>query len=397
LSKHQINRRGQKHILIGVSWNKPQIVTETLFALMVKKQPPVHISDVYLFTTSIGKQVAWSKLGGPEGQIAKFCREYGFPARSISFDPDHIITIKRGNQELNDIRTTDDNLLVRSQLVGFVKSLTEDPHTVLHCAMGGGRRTMSAYMMLAMILWGRPDDTLTNVLIPQEFHSNSDFFFPPKKSKPIALLDAKGQLVVAETGDAAIELAEIQVPRLRTLLGERSKTLRDIDKLIPALQITIETSEPASPELQVNLNQGAVWFDDERVNLHAFRLALFAYLAQTKASYCVRDDLQVCGSCRECFQSPDEIDRNRFADTFGLVTSQKSKASGQAEEKAAEYRKGRGLDQERLRSEFTKINNTVSPLSTSLRITSDKRKGQTVYGLALDKNDIRIVPPANEK
>ena len=360
---------------------------------MVQKQPPVHISDVYLFTTSIGKQVAWSKLGGPEGQIAKFCREYGFPVRSISFNPDHIITIKSGNQELNDIRTTEDNLLVRNQLVGFVKSLAEDPNNVLHCAMGGGRRTMSAYLMLAMILWGRPDDTLTNVLIPQEFHSNSDFFFPPKKSRPIALLDTKGQLVVAETGDARIELAEILVPRLRTLLGERSKTLTDIDELIPAIQIKIEKREPA---LQVNLDQGAVWFDEERINLHAFRLALFAYFAQTKASYCVREDLDACGSCCECFQSADDIDWNRFADTFSLVTSEKSKGSGQAEEKAAEYRKGRGLDQERLRSEFTKINKTVSPLSTSLRITSDKRKGQTVYGLALDKNDIRIVSPAKQ-
>ena len=48
MSKDQKNRRGQRHLLIALSGTKPQIVTETLFALMVKKQPTVQISDVYL-------------------------------------------------------------------------------------------------------------------------------------------------------------------------------------------------------------------------------------------------------------------------------------------------------------------------------------------------------------
>ena len=49
-----MNTKPRQHILVSVMGQTPQIVTETLYALMVKRTPPVPISAVYIVTTSKG-------------------------------------------------------------------------------------------------------------------------------------------------------------------------------------------------------------------------------------------------------------------------------------------------------------------------------------------------------
>ncbi|HMX29389.1 MAG TPA: CRISPR-associated ring nuclease Csm6, partial [Blastocatellia bacterium] len=168
----QTNRRqtaSKQHILVAVTGNTPQIVTETLYVMAIARKPPVPISAVYILTTAKGAEIAWSRLGGPDGAIAALQREYEL-GWEIAFSREHILVFKRRNEDgtetpLEDIRSSADNETLASELLGFVKALNSDPNVVLHCSLGGGRRTMSAYMMLALMMYGREDDELTHVVI----------------------------------------------------------------------------------------------------------------------------------------------------------------------------------------------------------------------------------------
>ena len=64
----------KRHILVAVTGNTPQIVTETLYVLAVAQRPPVPISAVYILTTARGAEIAWAKLGGEQGAIAALQR-----------------------------------------------------------------------------------------------------------------------------------------------------------------------------------------------------------------------------------------------------------------------------------------------------------------------------------
>jgi CRISPR-associated protein (TIGR02584 family) len=120
---------------------------------------------------------------------------------------------------MEDIRTSADNEQMAAQLLGFVKGLTADPNVVLHCSLGGGRRTMTAYMMLALTMYGREEDRLTHVLVPEVFETNPDFFFPPAKPQVLPVRLEGNRLGTVNTRDAQVELAEIPFVRLRSALG----------------------------------------------------------------------------------------------------------------------------------------------------------------------------------
>ena len=65
MTSHQSQNPSTKHILVTLSGNTPQIVTETLFALRIKEGIP--ITAIYLITTKKGKENALKALAGEDG------------------------------------------------------------------------------------------------------------------------------------------------------------------------------------------------------------------------------------------------------------------------------------------------------------------------------------------
>src|ERR1700742_1794246 len=88
----------QKHILVAVLGQTPQVITETIYALMIKNKPRVPLSEIYILTTSKGAETAERILCGEQGQINRLFNEYGINPQSIRFDKSHIITICREDQ-----------------------------------------------------------------------------------------------------------------------------------------------------------------------------------------------------------------------------------------------------------------------------------------------------------
>jgi len=77
----------KKQILIAVTGLTPQIVTETLYCLTQVKKPPSKIQEIYVITTSDGKQAIIEKLlDGGKGKFFEFCKEYKIDPSSVKFD-----------------------------------------------------------------------------------------------------------------------------------------------------------------------------------------------------------------------------------------------------------------------------------------------------------------------
>lgn len=172
-----MNEKNYRNILVAVSGLTPQIITETLYGLVVEKKRPIH--KVHVITTTTGKRkIDELLLANGRGKLYTFADEYQL--RAEDYVPDvHII--KDGNgRELDDIRTEEDNQIAADFIMNFVKKIAEDPTNRIIASVAGGRKTMSVYLGYAMQLFGRPGDMITHVLIqPDILESNPEFFYVP--------------------------------------------------------------------------------------------------------------------------------------------------------------------------------------------------------------------------
>ncbi len=373
----------KQHVLVAVTGNTPQIVTETLYVLAVGQQAPIPISEVYILTTAKGAGIAWEKLGGPGGAIAALQREYELGGE-IAFSKQHILVFKRRNADgsdtpLEDIRSSADNETLASELLGFIKALTADPNVVLHCSLGGGRRTMSAYMMLALMLYGREEDELSHAVVTEEFETNPDFFFPPKNDQPLPIRLAGNKLAIVNTSEAKLELAQIPFLRLRNTLGaDVEKVENGLQELITIAQQRLDRTTPN--RLVIDLPQQRARFGSQMIALRGVRLALLAYYADAKVSRCVEPDRPVCGDCQACFSNP-------VGDVAQFQSFYQRLYTG-TREQLIEGQEGK-LDTGLLMSYHSKINKTLRALS--IKIDSQRQWGGTTYGLNLDKNLIEVI------
>ena len=98
---HQFPRR----ILACVIGLTPQIVTETLYALVVNQDPPFIPTEIHIATTRQGKERSMlTLLDRQEGRLRAFAEEYGQPALADALSPSRIAVISTTEgEELDDI------------------------------------------------------------------------------------------------------------------------------------------------------------------------------------------------------------------------------------------------------------------------------------------------------
>jgi CRISPR-associated protein (TIGR02584 family) len=66
-----------REIFVAVSGLTPQVITETLYYLTQKRDPPVAIAEIHVLTTQLGRQRILTDLLSPDdGRFCAFCREY---------------------------------------------------------------------------------------------------------------------------------------------------------------------------------------------------------------------------------------------------------------------------------------------------------------------------------
>jgi CRISPR-associated protein (TIGR02584 family) len=238
-----------RRVLLAVTGLSPQIVTETLYALAIRADPPWLPTQIRLLTTARGAEHARLNLLSQEpGWFHRLRADYGLP--DIRFDAECIEVIRDGaGQPLEDIRSQADNDATADALTEAVRALTADPDCALHVSIAGGRKTMGYYLGYALSLFGRPQDRLSHVLVSPPFESHPLFYYPSPGERVIHTLGPSPRPL--DCRQAAVTLAEIPFVRLRDGLPDRllagaarfSDTVAALNRRLGAPRLVIDVNE----------------------------------------------------------------------------------------------------------------------------------------------------------
>ena len=233
-----------RRVLLAVTGLSPQIVTETLYALAVERKPAWIPSEIRIITTQRGAAIAQEMLlSNDPGWFRRLRDDYDLP--EIAFGTENIHVIKGPDGTLlEDILTDADNVAVADFITEQVRAITADPTASLHVSIAGGRKTMGFYVGYALSLFGRPQDSLSHVLVSPPFESLPDFFYPAPRARVIH--DHNNQLLDAKT--ARVDLGEIPFVRLREGLPNSlfegqvsfSAAIAEAQKALPPLALRLE-------------------------------------------------------------------------------------------------------------------------------------------------------------
>ncbi|MBP5543403.1 MAG: TIGR02584 family CRISPR-associated protein [Kiritimatiellae bacterium] len=258
--------KDKKAVLVAVVGTTPSILTETAWAL-AHCDVPVVPDEVVAITTKSGKRCLCEALleGGVWNDMLACMKRSGldvegrlvFGSASIRAIPD-----AHGN-EIDDLRTGDDNLRAANFMLSQLRQFTEDCGTELHVSIAGGRKTMSALMFSCMTLLGRDCDKVYHVLLPPALEGGSEppFFFPKKGTRYKSLLTGKSHAGASLKS----ELFEVPYVRMRGWYQEKFKSLPpNYGTLVSRVQ---EVAPPAVvyPEIEIDAWNGWVTLDGATV------------------------------------------------------------------------------------------------------------------------------------
>ena len=265
----------RQHHVIAVLGKSPQILTETLYALCVLRKTPV--SEVNIITTAEGAEAAQKcLLGTGDGSLQRLVQDYPHDCRHIQFSPQNIHIAEDGLMPVSDIRNRTHSDLFFERILEVLWRKTEAPDVALHCSMAGGRKTMSAYLALALQLLGRQQDALYHVLVdPIELEGHSEFFFPTAKSCFLTLRN--GQRFDASA--ATIDLVDVPFIRLRERMQiDRYKHKTGYRQLVEWVQRDLDLAF-ILPDLVLDCDNKALVIGGEKIKLQPQRFCLYWYFA----------------------------------------------------------------------------------------------------------------------
>ena len=271
----------RKTVLVSVVGTTPSILTETAWAL-AHRDAPVVPDEVVAITTKSGKSRLAETLleGGVWNDMLACLKREGidvegrlvFGSASI-----HAIPDARGN-EIDDLRTGEDNLRAADFMLAQLRQFTEDCGTELHVSIAGGRKTMSALMFSCMTLLGRADDKVYHVLLPPEFEGGSvqpPFFFPERGVT----------YTVANTGKKykaekiRSELFEVPFVRMRGWYQDKFKTIPPSYRTLISRVQEVAPPAVAYPEIEIDAWNGWVKVDGNTVAMSKSCFAMLLLLA----------------------------------------------------------------------------------------------------------------------
>jgi len=372
-----------KTILLAVTGLSPQVITETLYAL---HQSNRNVDAIHVITTRDGKEKIYTGLfGGKKGHYYKYLKEYGIPPGSIDFSHEnvYVVTDEYG-VEATDIANESHNEQLLKKCMELAFSFTKDPETAVLFSIAGGRKTMSSCLTIAAQMYGRPQDRLYHVLVSPEFESNRDFYYPPKESKRIKLMDKNREPFFKETKFAEINLIPVPFFSIRKKLSDDFlKEPKD-----PAtLMLSLVKEE--NPGLTVNLKICKIIYKTIEQDLMPARMALYAFFIMQKKNCLKR--VESCDNCNECF-----IDIQSVFEKQAEITDIYKKICGT---RPLDEMKDGGiikLDNHNFMMYKSRIKenllNRYGPYALkNLEIASIGSRPHTRYGIRMDKSAIEVV------
>ena len=179
-----IKREEKAIILIACVGTSPAVLTETVWALAHESIPAIP-EHVVVITTSTGRDRVVSELLTGENSVWSQMNMALFkdPNRIKLGTTDIRVIPDANNNEVDDLRSADDNMRAADFMLGVLRQYTENPDKIVYASIAGGRKTMSALMLSCMSLLGREDDKVYHVLTtPEAVAFRPKFYFPSKGS-----------------------------------------------------------------------------------------------------------------------------------------------------------------------------------------------------------------------
>lgn len=262
----------KKKILLLVSGMSPQIITETLYALITQAQPWVP-DEVHLITTQQGRSNAIGQLLNEKTRIFEQLLSDYAVVQPVLFDQNTIHIIEHSGKQLEDLRTPDENQAAADCISEKIRQFTQDENIELHVSLAGGRKTMGFYAGYALSLFGRAQDKLSHVLVSDRYES-SDFYYPAPIPDTHWIKARDGSTL--DTHRAQVWLAEIPFVRMRD--GLPSKLLTGSSCFSETIKLARYATE--QPQLVLNPKTLTAKMHGQEVKLSPANIAMLLWVRQ---------------------------------------------------------------------------------------------------------------------
>jgi len=281
----------------------PQIITETLWYYTYKKIR--QFDRIILITTSIGKDKIVSELY-EKGWLNKLEKALSLPkGEFIIEDEDIVVLADSHGKALDDIRTSRDCEDMMINVFSLMDGLTNNPDERLTIVIAGGRKTMPATLALAASIHGRVQDEMVHIMVDDDLFW-TDWYFPTDPNDP----------------KQEVEISQIPYLRMKNFISGIN-----VEDPLEAVSITQTRLDELSPLTKVKIAGSKIIVDGNEYRFPPAEMQLWRYMARKKMEHCVREDLEFCGSCNECYSTHidlrDEFD-NKIADEYFQIVKEGS-------------------------------------------------------------------------
>ena len=275
-----MNPESKRTILIAGMGTSPAVLTNAVWALAHGEKPVVP-DEIVVFITKNGKTLLKKELfdDGVWADMLKSLAREGididgkllFGETSIRSIPD-----VRGN-EIDDLRTGDDNLRAADFMLGELRKYTEDNGTELHVSIAGGRKTMSALLFSCMSLLGREQDKVYHILLPPALEGGvtPTFYYPKRGTTYTARVTGKKYKVK----DLQCELFEVPFVRMRGWYQEKFKEIPPSYRTLISKVQTVAPPAVAYPEIEIDAWNGWVTLNGRQVSMSRPCFAALVFIA----------------------------------------------------------------------------------------------------------------------
>lgn len=276
----------QRTILLASMGTTPAVLTNAVWAL-AHQEVPVVPDEVVVLMTKNGKDELRRTLleeGVWEEMLSDMrCEKLDVDGKLVFGEASiHMIPDVKGN-EIDDLRTGEDNLRAANFMLSQLRQYTEDSGTELHVSIAGGRKTMSALLFSCMTLLGREQDKVYHVLLPPVLEGGvtPTFFYPKRGTTYTARLTGKKYKVK----DLQCELFEVPFVRMRGWYQEKFKDIPPSYRTLISKVQTVAPPAVAYPEIEIDAWNGWVKIDGKLTPMSKPCFAMLFLLAngcQTK-------------------------------------------------------------------------------------------------------------------
>lgn len=267
-------------ILVSAMGTSPAVLTNTVWGLAHQKHSIVP-DEIVVFITKSGKELliqrlfddgVWNEMRSDlKREKIEIDGKLVFGATSIRVIPD-----AEGN-EIEDLRTGDDNLRAADFMLSQLRQYTEDSETELHVSIAGGRKTMSALLFSCMTLLGRECDKVYHVLLPQDLEQGAtpEFFYP----EPGKTFVSKGATKKLKAKQITTELFEVPFVRMRGWYQEKFNAIPPSYRTLVARIQEVVPPAVVYPEIEIDAWNGWATLNGQQVPMSRPCFAMLLLLA----------------------------------------------------------------------------------------------------------------------